>query len=171
MMGISSKTEAATYEKLNKTPAVTRSLDCILEITEIIRPGEDIVSLFKKLRIGEGEQSIPAVGKIKLKSAIIEDDWVHPEVPPVLKQDEEVVLYFDDDLLGFLTTGMKMACELCELDVGVRFLKRLDVILPSFYTFLPQSMMRRYKPQAEDLRPAPSIHAPDGNEVVEDAED
>jgi hypothetical protein len=50
------------------------------------------------------------------------------------------------------------------LNTGIRFIKTISRIVPSFYTFLPQQMMRHYKQPRDDDRPAPSVQNPEAQE-------
>lgn len=144
-------------------PTVVREYTCALELVEVSRPSEDIVNRVKSLVIEGNAAGHVAVGKAMFKSTSIEDDWVTPEVPwPI--PEETMTLYFDDKLLSHMPVGMKARLTICELDVGLRFVKTVDIIVPSFYTYLPQELMRYYKTPQETDRPAPSVQDPDAEE-------
>jgi hypothetical protein len=66
---------------------------------------------------------------------------------------------------------MKMALTIRQLDNGFRFVNNLVHIVPSFYTFLPQELMRYFKPPRANERPGPSIHSPSGGEHGEEADE
>ncbi|KAH7159742.1 Argonaute complex, subunit Arb1 [Dactylonectria estremocensis] len=148
---------------LEEQPEVVREFSCTVELVEIFRPDESIVKRVKSLVIGDNAVEHLAVGKATFKPSSIEDDWVTPDSPwPVL--EATLTLYFDDDLLSYMPTGMKARLTIFELNVGLRFVKTVEIIVPSFYTYLPQELMRHYKvPELSD-RPAPSVEDPDAEE-------
>ncbi|KAL7948659.1 Argonaute siRNA chaperone complex subunit Arb1 domain-containing protein [Trichoderma barbatum] len=143
-----------------------------LEITKIAPPTEEMIERFQKLAIntdGNKKIRILPMGKLTLKPATIEDGWVEPDMPHPL-QGKEVDLYFEQNILANLKPGMKMTLEICELGAGVRFVKHIRKIVPSFYTFLPQELMIHFKAPQENDRPAPSVHDPtaEDNNAVEE---
>lgn len=154
----------------NKTPQVTGEFACTLQFISVMRPTDDIVKRFESLALDSEHVAIPAVGKATAKLATIEDEWDHPPQPLSFAKDEEVTLYFDDAVLANIKPGMKANLTLCELDVGIIFVKTMAGVVPSFYTFLPQEMMRHYKAPRESTRPAPSVHDPDADEKQMDKE-
>ncbi|KAL7800252.1 Argonaute siRNA chaperone complex subunit Arb1 domain-containing protein [Trichoderma ceciliae] len=150
-----------------------RQYECTLEITKIHLPTEDMIERFKRLAIDICDKKkklrLMPIGKLSLKPATIEDGWVHPDTPHPL-QGREIDLYFEQGILANLRPGMKMTLEIGELGAGVRFVRRIRKIVPSFYTFLPQELMRGFKPPRENDRPAPSIHDPtaEDNQAVDE---
>ncbi|KAK5991413.1 Argonaute-binding 1-like protein [Cladobotryum mycophilum] len=142
-----------------------REYDCTLEITQIDRPTEDIVQRFKTMVLNAGDEfRLKPIGKVTLKPAVIEDEWDHPDIALPLKDEEQITLFFEDHILAEMKPGMKMTLQLGELGGGLRFVKTIRTIVPTFYTFLPQEMMKYFKPPRENERPAPSIHDPDAGE-------
>ncbi|KEY69952.1 hypothetical protein S7711_06483 [Stachybotrys chartarum IBT 7711] len=150
---------------------VDKEFDGTFEIVDIARPTEEIVQRFKQLRIGDSQTQVPPIGTAMLKpTATIKSDWVLPKMSPKLDKNETVKLFVDDGLLALMLPGMRISCTLCELTCGMRFIKALNEVVPSFYTYLPQNMMRHYKQPAETTRPAPSVHSPDVDEAQGDDE-
>ncbi|KAH7182530.1 Argonaute complex, subunit Arb1 [Fusarium flagelliforme] len=152
--------EPDLFEKLTtKRPTITREFDCTLELVEKFRPSDDIVKRVKSLVIGDKAAYHAPVGKAIFKQGVIEDDW---ERPPTTWPIEEatMTLFFDDALLANMVPGMKIEANICELDAGLRFVKGIENIVPSFYVYLPQEMMRHYKEPKENDRPAPSVNDP-----------
>jgi hypothetical protein len=143
---------------------VIRQFECTVEIFEIQRPDADIDQRFRCLRLTENDGTtspfgLSAVGKAKFKTATIEDGWVQPPRPPHRVHDgRDLTLYFDDEILAYMKPGMKMTLEICELDTGLKFVKTLRALEPTYYTFLPQQLMRYFKSSRPDQRPAPSVH-------------
>ncbi|KAF4955264.1 hypothetical protein FSARC_11896 [Fusarium sarcochroum] len=157
--------EPQLFENLTtKKPSITREFTCTLELVQIFRPSDDIVKRVKSLVIGDNETPHVPIGKATFKQAIIEDDWETPRVAWPIEEDV-MTLFFDDALLAKMMPGMKTTATICELDAGLRFIKTVEIIVPSFYVYLPQEMMRHYKEPRENDRPAPSVHDP----VTEDA--
>ncbi|KAF4973905.1 hypothetical protein FZEAL_9131 [Fusarium zealandicum] len=156
--------EPELFERLStKQPAVVREFSSTLELVEIFRPSSDIIKRVKSLVIGDHAAKHVPVGKAMFKQATIKDDWDAPVVPwPVAEETME--LFFDDYLLTNMAPGMKATLSICELDAGLRFVKAVEIIVPSFYTFLPQELMRGYKEPRLSNRPAPSVHDPDAEE-------
>lgn len=146
---------------------VLRQYECTLEVTKISLPTDETVDRFKRLAISpsEGHKKIKLlpIGKLTLKPATIEDGWVYPDVPHPL-EGQEIDLYFEQDILLNLKPGMKMTMEIVEVGADVRFVRRISKIVPSFYTFLPQELMRYFKPPRENDRPAPSVRNPTAGE-------
>ncbi|KAI9152167.1 Argonaute-binding protein [Paramyrothecium foliicola] len=148
---------------------VVHQFDCTLQIGQILRPTGDVIQRFQQLRLDSTHPNIPPLGKIICKQASIEDGWDHPSLPSPLRPRDHVELYFDDTVLVNMKQGMRMSLTLCELDGGFRFVKTIQKVVPSFYTFLPQELMRHFKAPREDDRPAPSVHNPaDGDEEAGD---
>ncbi|KAH6894561.1 Argonaute complex, subunit Arb1 [Thelonectria olida] len=143
-----------------KTPTVINEFSCTVELVGISRPQQDVVDRFKLLVIEDDTQQHAPIGKATFKPAIIEDNWVRPNVAWPIEEDT-MTLFIDDSLLEDMSIGMKGRLMICELDVGLRFVGAVEAIFPSFYTFLPQELMRHYKPPRESDRPAPSVNDPD----------
>ncbi|CAF3515725.1 unnamed protein product [Fusarium graminearum] len=158
--------EPELFERLaTKQPTVTREFKCTLELVQTFRPSDDIIKRVKSLVIADKAAYHVPVGKATFKQGVIEDDWEKP--PTSWPIDEETMtLFFDDHLLARMWPGMRIEANICELDAGLRFITSIENIVPSFYVFLPQEMMRHYKEPKENDRPAPSVNDPqqDGNE-------
>ncbi|KAL6901406.1 Argonaute siRNA chaperone complex subunit Arb1 domain-containing protein [Trichoderma evansii] len=162
------------FEYLTGHPVtLLRQYECTLEITMVTLPSEETIQRFKSLKVetkgGTNKVRLAPLGKVTLKPATIEDGWVHPDTPHPL-EGKEIDLYFEQDVLVNFKTGMKMTLEIGELGGGVNFVRRILKIVPSFYTFLPQELMRGFKPPRENDRPAPSIHNPmaEDSQVVDE---
>lgn len=146
---------------------------CTVEVAMVTPPSQGTIDRFNCLQVmtKEGTENLPLapIGTVTLRQAKIEDGWVHPDMPhPLEKRDIE--LYFEQNILENIKPGMKMTLEICEIGGGINFVRRIFNIVPSFYTFLPQELMKHFKPPRENDRPAPSIHNPaaEDNQAVED---
>lgn len=136
--------------------------ECTLEITKVNLPTTELIERFQKLAIttdGNKKIRLLPLGKVTLKPAVIEDGWVEPDIQHPL-QGKEIDLYFEQNILVNLKPGMKMTLEICELGAGVRFVKRIRKIVPSFYTFLAQELMVHFRVPEQNDRAAPSVHNP-----------
>ncbi|KAF5021697.1 hypothetical protein F66182_6254 [Fusarium sp. NRRL 66182] len=152
--------EPQLFENLStKQPSVTREFTCTLELVQVFRPGEDIVKRVKSLVIGDNAAHHVPVGKATFKQAAIEDNWETPAIEWPISEDI-MTLFFDDSLLEKMTPGMKTTATICELDAGLRFIKTVEIIVPSYYVYLPQEMMRSYKEPKDTDRLAPSANDP-----------
>lgn len=153
------------------TPTVIKELNCVLELTKIIRPTEELAALFRQLTIGEGgnSQYVLPVGTAKFKFTTLQDGWYDPMADENASQGEEVTLFMETLLLGLLKPGMKIQVRLCQVDAGFYFLKSLVGSHPTFYTFLPQQLMRHFVPPRKNHRPGPSVY--DENGIIDQLAD
>lgn len=147
----------------NTAPKVTREFECTLMVVSLQRPNEHVAHKVKKVVIDGKHPDLVPIGKATMAPAVIEDGFDSPAFPCPVRGDT-IDLYMDDTLLENLRPGMKMKATVCELDVGLNFVKTVDTVVPSFHTFLPQELMRHYKTPRENERPAPSIHNPEAEE-------
>ncbi|KAF9772462.1 hypothetical protein IL306_009827 [Fusarium sp. DS 682] len=161
--------EPELFEKLSaKEPTVVREFTCTLELVQIFRPEEDIVKRFKSLVIGDKAANHVPVGKATFKLGFLEDDWENPRTGWWPIKEDTMTLFFDDALLANMMPGLKTTATICELDAGLRFIKALEIVVPSFYVFLPQELMRHYKEPKDTDRPAPSANgAQKGKDLAE----
>ncbi|UKZ72151.1 uncharacterized protein TrAtP1_013089 [Trichoderma atroviride] len=166
--------DTTPFEYLSEHRATLREqYECTVEVATVTPPSEGTIQRFNCLQVmtKEGTQNLPLapIGTVTLRHAVIEDGWVHPDTPhPLATKDIE--LYFEQNILENFRPGMKMTLEIGEIGGGIAFVKSIRNIVPSFYTFLPQELMRGFKPPRENDRPAPSIHNPtaEDNQAVED---
>lgn len=136
---------------------VTKEFECTLQLKEITRPTAAAIKRFKSFEVSKNALDLNPIGKAHFTPSIIEDDMDHPKLPQPFPQ-KQMILYFDDNILTNFKPGMKISATICEVDGGLRFVKKMTQIVPTFYTFLPQEMMRFFKPPRENERPAPSIN-------------
>jgi hypothetical protein len=142
------------------SPMISREVTDSFQLESITHPIADLHSQAASLTIDDKPVQISLLGQAIFTASTIEDDWVHPKLPTSLAKGEELVVYFDDGVLGRLRPGMKMQLTVCELS-GVEsfwFVKMARRVVPTFYTFLPQAMMKHFKEPRENARPGPSIH-------------
>lgn len=160
--------DRATFREIfNNRPKITRIFSCTLELVEITFPSDDHVKHVKSLLVGDKRVAIKPIGKAVFKQGTIEDEWDNPTQPWPVAEDT-ITLFFDDSILEGMKIGMRMTLKICELDIGLRFVKEVENVVPTFYTFLPQELMRHYKEPKVTDRPAPSVYDPDVEEKMHD---
>ncbi|KAF4583160.1 Argonaute complex, subunit Arb1 [Ophiocordyceps camponoti-floridani] len=155
------ETEALTAGKGGNI--VTRVFDCTLEVVSVQLPDADLSQRFRSLAIDHVQHHPTPVGKALFKPTTIEEGWLDAAVD---LPDRGTVswLYFEHSILSNLKPGMKMALTVAQLNTGVRFVKTWHNLVPTFYTFLPQVLMKHYKMPRRIERPAPSVQDPDAEE-------
>lgn len=142
------------------------------EVREIVFAGKDLVDMYKGIITKSDEtmrRPIEPVGHVVLVPTIIEDGWDNHPTHAEGRADnpgKPVSLYMEHNVLEHLCVGMKMRAMVCELNMGdgLEFIKEVTELLPSFYVYLPQSLMMHYKPPKPDKRPPPSAEDPDVEE-------
>ena len=155
--------EPKLFDKVSPKTEVIREFDTTIEIVNILRPGDDTVERFKSLKLDEELLGVVPIGKVQVKPASIEDEW-EPSETGNLFTTGLMTLYFDDSILDNLRIGMKMSLRVCQLDINLKFVKTLYSLAPTFNTFLPQDLMRYFKPPRVNERPPPSSHDKAGGE-------
>lgn len=164
---------------------VVKTYEDAFAVKEIVFPTEDIVNVYDGIKNKAGKtRTIKPMGRIVLVPTIIEDGWDnHPtlaEGRPDGDRVQPISIYLEHTTLASFKEGMKLRLAVCELNVkntsssegGLAFIKACYEILPTFHTFLPQSLMMRYKPPRVSDRPPPSVDDPDAEEraVLEQVE-
>ncbi|KAI1170645.1 hypothetical protein F4777DRAFT_103427 [Nemania sp. FL0916] len=116
-------------------------------------------------KMGLSNKLKPA-GFIRMAPAIFEHGWGNMPRPEEVDfsdaEEEEFIL--EDELLAKFETGMKIRMTVCELNIGIRFIKEVHDVRVSFDTFLPQYLMTDWKEPIPNERPPPSIHDPNAEE-------
>ncbi|KAH8172191.1 argonaute siRNA chaperone (ARC) complex subunit arb1 domain-containing protein [Sarocladium implicatum] len=146
-----------TFQKLCDSSSIgsltTRLVRGSARVHAIQRPSEEEEQHFLNLQVND--RSIPPIGKAVFERTTIRDGWDptdDKDPPPELPKSFH--LYIDDRVLKYMAPGMKMNVTLVEVvDIGVYFLKTAGPVLPSFYKFLPQELMRHYKEPREVEKP------------------
>ncbi|KAJ8130936.1 hypothetical protein O1611_g2693 [Lasiodiplodia mahajangana] len=143
------------------------------QILEIERPRhKDKMAVDEQLKKRSLNGKLKPAGFIRVVPAIMEHGWGNvprPEEVDLSDADEEEFV-LEDELLTKFEVGMKIHMTVCELNVGLRFIKEVHDIRVSFDTFLPQYLMANWKDPVPNERPPPSIHDPDAEERVLSAE-
>lgn len=139
---------------------------CSLEIISIHPPDERTVQLTKVFGVTTEVRDAIKAGVIRCKHVRIRDELCRGDAEPELP-DRVEVLVIQSFILDLLRPGFIIRVTIGELNIGLKYMVNLPEILPSFYRFLPQLLMRKYKVPAPNPRPAPSALGP----VVEDCLD
>ncbi|PHH70602.1 hypothetical protein CDD80_5892 [Ophiocordyceps camponoti-rufipedis] len=142
---------------------VTRVFNCTVEVVSVQLPDADLAERFRSLAIDHVQHHPTPVGKAFFKPATIEEGWLDAAVD-LPGRDTVAWLYFEQTILSNLKPGMKMALTIAELKTGIQFVKTWQNLVPTFYTFLPQVLMRHYKMPRPNEKPAPSVQDPDAEE-------
>ncbi|KAI0538006.1 Argonaute siRNA chaperone complex subunit Arb1-domain-containing protein [Xylaria digitata] len=159
------------------TIKVVSTMDKTYEVLEIERPHhKDKKMVNEKLVEMKVNSKLKPAGFIRAIPAIIAHGWGNmprPEEVDFSNAEEEEFL-LEDELLAKLEIGMKMSVTVCELNVGLRFIKEVHELRVSFDTFLPQYLMTNWKDPVPNNRPPPSVNDPHceekamGEAVVDD---
>ncbi|CAI6078448.1 unnamed protein product [Clonostachys chloroleuca] len=138
-------------------PKEVYSFFCDVEVVSIHRPEECFVKRFELLCINDSSLGLNPIGSATFVPTTIGSDLVNPPMPRPFPEDQ-MILYFDDALLALMKPGMKLKLNVGELNTGFRYIRMAGTVYPSFWTFLPQELMKHFKPPRLSERPAPSIH-------------
>lgn len=143
---------------------VAREYTCALEVVHVQQPRDDVAERFSRLEVADSKLCTGPIDKAFFKPTTIEDGWENPVVPLPFGEAGGAWLYFEQRLLARMRSGIKMALTIVELDAGIRFVKAVANVVPTFYTFLPQLLMKHYKQPRLNERPAPSVQDPGAEE-------
>lgn len=137
---------------------------CSLEIISIHPPDERTVQMTRVFGVTTEVRDAISAGVIRCKHVCIRDELCRGDAEPELP-DRIEVLVIQSFIVDFLRPGFIIRVTLGELNIGLKYMANLPEILPSFYRFLPQSLMRKYKVPAPNPRPAPSALGPTVEDV------
>lgn len=162
------KAEDPTTIKLVSTKEET------YQILEIKRPNrKDRKTVDEQLAALDLGGKVKPAGFIRVAPSIIAHGWGNmprPEEVGTPSHDEEVDFILEDELLVKCKVGMKIRMTVCELSVGLSFIKEVHDVRVSFDTFLPQYLMTDWKEPVPNERPPPSIHNLNAEEQEMDVE-
>lgn len=164
---------------------VVKTYEDAYAVKEIVFPTDDIINVYDGIKNKAGKNcTMKPVGRVVLVPAIIEDGWDNRPTLAEGRPDGDgrpISIYLDHTMLANLKEGMKLRLTICQLDIGsgsssdggLAFIKACYEILPTFHTFLPQSLMMHYKPPRVSDRPPPSVDDPDAEDraVLENIEE
>ncbi|KAM0600681.1 hypothetical protein ACHAPN_000473 [Verticillium nonalfalfae] len=148
---------------------VFKEEDCDLEIISVNRPSQELRQQYRSVCLPSSHPALQPIGIAMVKPCVIEDGYdigILAAAQELDKTEREVLL--DDHILYFLQSGMKIRATVCELTMGVTFIKSVADVLVPWFVFLPQTLMRRFREPRVNDRPAPSATGPGA--VDDDAE-
>lgn len=124
---------------------VLRRVTCDVEVIGLKLPSDEQLPLARRFYYqGQTSKTRPTpLGLMYAKETTIEDGWYDPAQISQFDQDEEICIVWDADLLKLIKVGMKLKLELFQLSTGLFFVKNVEDLLPTFYTFLPQLLMKQ----------------------------
>ncbi len=144
----------------------TRELS--FEIQTIILPDDDVRAKFKSINEHFfGEPDIQPCGTITAEPVMLRDGWdtTIKTLPRLFDGNTQFIL--EEDILRHLKEGMVLDVCVCTLNVGLRFIKYVKAVKPTYYTFLPQELMLNYKEPVANERPGKSIYDFDDEEGLD----
>ncbi|KAI1306918.1 Argonaute siRNA chaperone complex subunit Arb1-domain-containing protein [Xylaria venustula] len=159
-------------EKILKTPdpttiKVVSTAHRTFQIVGIHRPRhKDKKMVHEQLTALNVNAKLKPAGFIRVTPSIIAHGWGNMPRPEEvdLNSTEEEEFILEDELLAKIEVGMKVRMTVCELNVGLRFIKDVHDLRVSFDTFLPQYLMTDWRDPVPNERPPPSVHNPNSEE-------
>ena len=143
---------------------VTDTTEQSFEITAITLPTEEILAKYKVINNHLAAfPDIAPCGTITVRRVIVHDGWDNSmtEKIPDEEANVETQFVFEENVLRLMGVGMKLTAGVCTMDTGVKFIKYVKAIRPSFHVFLPQELMFGYREPVPNDRPAKSVHDKD----------
>jgi hypothetical protein len=142
------------YENLCKGEKiyVVKEEECVLEVVAISRPSHVVSKVFTIA-------GLSPVGRINLKPCHIESGWETVSTCSTSMSTVQSML-IDDNILALMNPGLKLHMRTCQLNIGLSFIKDVYNTWVSWYTFLPQELMYKFREPELDERPAPSVDGP-----------
>ncbi|KAK0667787.1 Argonaute complex, subunit Arb1 [Cercophora samala] len=146
---------------------VTNPIERTFEVTSITPPTKEmrqkVTVVSQHLRKANPSAApIQACGTMTGHPVIVLDGWDITDKLTEEEAKEESVFILEEKILEQLRVGMKltMGVSTCAVPGGGSFkvIRYVKGIKPSFYTFLPQELMRHWKEPVPNERPGPSIH-------------
>ncbi|KAI0196013.1 Argonaute complex, subunit Arb1, partial [Xylaria flabelliformis] len=126
----------------------------------------DKLRVDKQLEAMDLNIKLKHAGCLRVAPTIIEHGWGNMPRPDEVdfSNAKGVEFLLEDELLAKFEIGMKIDMTVCELNIGLHFIKEVHDLRVSFDTFLPQYLMTDWKDPVPNERPPPSIHAPNSEE-------
>ncbi|KAI1093022.1 Argonaute siRNA chaperone complex subunit Arb1-domain-containing protein [Rostrohypoxylon terebratum] len=110
--------------------------------------------------------NVTPLGQVDLQKSIIDYGYSNEVRPGGWKIRnlgyQEFLL--EEDLLNKLDKGVKIRVVVCELNIGLRFIKEILDIRVEWDLFLPQMLMENWKDPVPNERPPPSVANPNVEE-------
>ncbi|KAK4251330.1 Argonaute complex, subunit Arb1 [Corynascus novoguineensis] len=147
---------------------ITETAELTFEVLAIDLPSDITCAKYKAINQHlTNYANIQPCGTITARPVVVPDGWdnnMTATMPPGADKESQFVL--EEDILHLMVVGMKLTMEVCTLNIGLKFIKSVTQVRPSFYIFLPQELMFHYKEPLPNDRPAKSVHdCDDENDV------
>ncbi|KAJ8120410.1 hypothetical protein ONZ43_g2874 [Nemania bipapillata] len=149
------------------TIKVTSMTEETYQVLRIERPPhKDKTTMNEQLAMVNMNEKIKLAGFIHVVPTIIAHGWGNMPRPEEVDFSDATEKFFvlEDELLTKFHVGMKVRMMVCELNIGLHFIKEVYDVRVSFDTFLPQYLMTNWKDPVPNERPPPSIHDPGAEE-------
>ena len=104
-------------------------------------------------------------GTIFLRPTIVFDGWDNTSSATLSAVATER-FFLEESILEHFKVGMTITMTICLTNAGLTFIKEVKRVNPTFYLFLPQQLMLKFREPTLNPRPAPSVHNPDAEEDV-----
>ncbi|OLN95720.1 Argonaute-binding protein 1 [Colletotrichum chlorophyti] len=157
--------EAVMEGITDKTIEIIKEQERAMEVVCVCRPDTETRKVVQSIRLEKGMQSgFAPVGTVVLKPCVIEDGYDHGDMRVPSEQEE--TFFLDDAILMRLRPGFKLQLSICELNIGIKFIKKAHRVLVAWHTYLPQNLMAHFKEPVANERPAPSAAIPQGSEGI-----
>ncbi|KAK1580174.1 argonaute siRNA chaperone complex subunit Arb1 [Colletotrichum navitas] len=150
--------EAAIEGLANKSIKVVSEEECGMEVVSVHRPSTDSRNLVRSVALDKGGPFAP-IGWMVAKPCLIEDGFDRGEHFEL--SEEEDTFFLDDAILSRLEPGFKLQLCVCELNIGIKFIKQARLVLVEWHTFLPQNLMLHFKEPVPNDRPPQSAAVPE----------
>ncbi|GKT45257.1 argonaute-binding protein 1 [Colletotrichum spaethianum] len=137
----------------NKSIKIISEEECSMEIVSVHRPTIESRKLVRSIKLAEGTPFAP-IGLIVAKPCLIEDGYDRGDHFELSKENE--TFFLDDTILMRLQPGFKLQLCVCELNIGIKYIKQARLVLVEWYSFLPQNLMQHFKEPVLNDRPPPS---------------
>lgn len=136
------------------------------EVEHIALPTEDHVRQYLGVKDEHNDTgNIKPCGLLTAKAIDLVSGWdTGDRVGPAPGLEDHEVFVVEASVLEQLLVGMKVKLVVCILNNGVKFIRDVYDVHPTYYTFLPQELMLRYREPTPNDRPAPSTENPDVEE-------
>ncbi|KAK4096531.1 hypothetical protein N658DRAFT_480496 [Parathielavia hyrcaniae] len=146
--------------------SVTDKSEMTFEVLAISHPSDAVQAKYKAINRHLADYpDIEPCGTITVRPVIVRDGWDNSVTATIPHEvDAESQLIVEEGTLELMELGMKLTMGVCTLSVGLKFVRYVKEIRPSFYLFLPQELMFTYKEPVPNDRPAKSVHDFDGED-------
>lgn len=141
--GTDEQFEAASSTSTRKI--VKRESAC-LQVVTIDKPTEEARSFYEHSRLKDSK--LIALGKIHCRR--LKHDLSGPLQNSSVDEEQLLTFWIEEDALDICFVGMKMKCEVCESNTGVRWLERVTSVNPSYYQVLPNEY---YEKASDEVLP------------------